>query len=251
MLPYASEDERFESRGGYHDLIMMNLHNHSTFSDGLFPPEAIVKKAISCGLNYIAITDHYLTRKVRSLGNSELETYIDAINSLKEKYSGEIRVMAGVEMDASRDRTDFDSVRYDLLNALDFVLFEYVNDDLWEGMHLWELFNIVRKIDVPVGLAHNDISRNFRDIDYEALINVLEDNKMFIELSASPRNSKFNRPYYRFAPDFFHLLSKSEVLLSIGTDTHTNLEEVCMINDAIAFVEEMRLENNLITGVIG
>ncbi len=251
MLPYASEDEKFEDVGGYEHLIMMNLHNHTTFSDGLFPPEAIIRKAISCGLNYVGITDHYLTRKVRSMDNRDLEAYINTINELKDRYEGEIRVMGGVEIDASRERTDFDALRYDLLNSLDYVLFEYVNDDLWEGMHLWELFNIVRKIEVPVGLAHNDISRNFREIDYEALINVLEDNNMFVELSASPRNSKFNRPYYRFAPDFFHLLSKSEVLISIGTDTHTNLDEVCMINDAIAFVEEMRLENNLITGAIG
>ncbi len=251
MLPYASEEERIEESRSYMDMIMMNLHNHSTFSDGIFPPEAIVKKAISCGLNYVAITDHYMTRKARSMDNSELERYIDEISRLKDEYSSEIKVLMGVEIDASRDRTNFDAIRYDLLNSMDFVLFEYVNDDLWEGMHLWELFNIIQKIEVPSGLAHNDISRNFREIDYDALLNVLEDNDIFVELSPSPRNSKFNRPYYRFAMEFFHALSRSDVMVSIGTDTHTNLDEVCLIKDAIAFIEEMRLENNLITERIG
>ncbi len=250
MIPYSSEENRAAQRSDYEDFLRMNLHNHSTFSDGIFAPEAIVRKAIAYGLNYVGITDHYLTRKVRSMDNYALERYIEAVGELKNQYSRDIRVLAGVEVDSSRDRTNFDSVRYDLLNSLDYVLFEYVNDDLWEGMHLWELFDIVKKIEVPCGLAHNDISRNFREIDYDALLNVLEDSRIFVELSSSPRNSKFGRPYYRFAVDFFGRLSGTEVQVSIGTDTHTNLEEVGEINDAVAFVEEMRLEENLITRVL-
>ncbi len=250
MIPYTSEEERVAQRIGYEDIIRMNLHNHSTFSDGMFAPEAIIRKAISLGLNYIGITDHYLTRKVRSMDNYALERYIDAITEFKDKYSRDIRVMLGVEIDASRERTNFDEIRYDLLNSLDYVLFEYVNDDLWEGMHLWELFDVVRKIEVPCGLAHNDISSNFREIDYDALLNVLEDHGMFVELSSSPRNSKFSRPYYRFAIDFFNRLANTGVLVSVGTDTHTNIEEVGEISDAVAFVEEIGLENNLITRVL-
>ena len=250
MIPYSSEEQRAARRMDYEELLKMNLHNHTTFSDGIFAPEAIVQKAIAYGLNYVGLTDHYLTRKVRSMDNYALERYIEAIGELKSRYSRDIKVFAGVEIDASRERTNFDAVRYELLNSLDYVLFEYVNDDLWEGMHLWELFDIVRKIEVPCGLAHNDISRNFREIDYDALLNVLEDNEIFVELSASPRNSKFGRPYYRFAVDFFHRLSSTEVLISIGTDTHTNIEEVGEINDAVSFVEESSLEENLITRVL-
>lgn len=250
MIPYSSEENRGVQSLNYGDFFRMNLHNHTTFSDGIFAPEAIVRKAIRHGLRYIGITDHYLTRKVRSMDSYALEKYIEAIGELKNRYAGDIRVLAGIEIDSSRERTNFDLLRYDLLNSLDYVLFEYVNDDLWEGMHLWELFDVIKKIEVPCGLAHNDISRNFREIDYDALLNVLEDNCIFVELSSSPRNSKFGRPYYRFAVDFFRKLSDTEVMVSIGTDTHTNLEEVAEISDAIAFAEEMDLEENLITKVL-
>ena len=223
----------------------MNLHNHSTFSDGAFTPEFIIRKAIDYGLSYVAITDHYLTGKTRSLDSDAFEGYISAMDELKDRYR-EIHVLTGVEIDASR-RTDFESIRYDLLNSLDLVLFEYVNDDLWSGKHLWELFRVFEKIQVPIGLAHNDISRNFKDIDYEALIQVMEDHGIFMELSPTQRNSKFGRPFYRFAMDFFRILRESKVSVSIGTDTHTRPDEIGDIKDAVLFIEEMDLWNNLIT----
>ncbi len=235
-VQYADDTDRF---------VSMNLHNHSTFSDGYFTPEFIVHKAMDHGLNYVAITDHYMAKRTRSLDSDGLEEYMDTLEELKDRYRG-IRVLAGVEIDASR-RTDFRSLRYDLLNSLDFVLFEYVNDDLWSGMHLWELFRVFERIEVPIGLSHNDISRNFKDIDYGALIDVMEDHGIFVELSPTQRNSKFGRPFYRFAVDFFRLLGGSDVCVSIGTDTHTRPEEIGDIEDAVIFVEEMNLWDNLIT----
>ena len=236
---YTDEGER---------LVNMNLHNHSTFSDGAFTPEFIVQKAIEHGLSHIGISDHYLTKKTRSMTPDMVESYIVAMDELKDKYRHQIRVLTGVEIDASR-RTDFRGMRYDLLNSMDYVLFEYVNDDLWGGMHLWELFDVFSKIDVPIGLAHNDINKNFKDIDYDALLQVMEDHGIFVELSPSKRNSKFGRPFYRFAVDFFTLLSRygDSVMVSIGTDTHRREEEIWEIEDAVLFVEEFDLWKNLIT----
>jgi predicted metal-dependent phosphoesterase TrpH len=38
--------------------MLYDLHTHSMYSDGAAPPEAMIKHAISIGLNGIAITDH-------------------------------------------------------------------------------------------------------------------------------------------------------------------------------------------------
>jgi len=38
--------------------MLYDLHTHSMYSDGAAPPEEMIKKAISIGLNGIAITDH-------------------------------------------------------------------------------------------------------------------------------------------------------------------------------------------------
>ena len=249
MEPIDTESSRPAYRQDYEALVNMNLHNHTTFSDGMFAPEVIVKKAAEYGLHFIGITDHYLTGKVRSMDNSLLERYIDAVEELKHRYAGKIRVLAGVEIDASAERTDFREIRYDLLNSLDYVLFEYVNDDLWGGMHLWELFPTINRIEIPCGLAHNDISRNFKEIDYDALLGVLGDYGIFVELSPSQRNSKFGKPYYRFAPDFFSKLAETEVKVSIGTDTHTKIAEIGAIGDAVQFIRERALQENLVTQV--
>jgi len=37
---------------------MIDLHLHSTFSDGTFAPEALVRMAKEIGLEAISITDH-------------------------------------------------------------------------------------------------------------------------------------------------------------------------------------------------
>ena len=36
----------------------IDLHSHSTASDGAFTPEALVQRAISRGLTHLALTDH-------------------------------------------------------------------------------------------------------------------------------------------------------------------------------------------------
>ena len=38
--------------------MLADLHIHTTFSDGINTPEAIVRQAVAAGLSAIAITDH-------------------------------------------------------------------------------------------------------------------------------------------------------------------------------------------------
>ena len=245
MDPVQTEDISAHYIAAPDKLVNMNLHNHSTFSDGSFTPEYIVRKAIDAGLTHVAITDHYMSFKRRSLDSSELEAYMERMDELKEKYR-EIRVLTGVEIEAAR-RLNLGSLRYDLLNSMDIVLFEYVNDDLWGGLHLWELFKAFERIDIPIGLSHNEIGRNFKEIDYDSLLKVMDDHGIFVELAPGQRNSKFGRPFYRFAIDFFRMLRDTNVMVSIGTDTHNRPEEISDIKDAVLFVEEMDLWQNLIT----
>ena len=37
---------------------MIDLHIHTTYSDGILSPESIVDTALQCGLDVIALTDH-------------------------------------------------------------------------------------------------------------------------------------------------------------------------------------------------
>lgn len=228
---------------------MMNLHNHTTFSDGRYSPRQIIEAGVDFGLTHIAITDHYMTSKVESIPFDGLLNYIDEINTLAKEFQDDIIVLCGVEFDSCKKRTNFSKIEYEDLNKLDLILFEYVQNDIWNGMPLWELLRIRENIKCQVGLAHNDIGKNFSHTKYDELIAVLEANKIFIELCPSLRNSKLNTPYYHFAEGFFEILRGSEVLISIGTDTHSNIKNVGNIEDAMDFIERYGLEENLITKI--
>jgi 3',5'-nucleoside bisphosphate phosphatase len=67
----------------------VDLHTHSTASDGTLPPERVIEAAASCGLKALALTDH---------------DTIGGIPSARE--AGErlgIRIIAGVELSAFHD----------------------------------------------------------------------------------------------------------------------------------------------------
>jgi DNA polymerase (family 10) len=229
--------------------MMMNLHNHTTFSDGRHSPRDIIDAAVNAKLSHIAITDHYGTTKVNSLSNEQLVQYTEEIKALAEEYKDRIKVLIGVEIDASKERTDFVKLYYEHISTLDFVLFEYVQNEIWNGMPLWEALKIRERIKCPMGLAHNNFAKNFAHTDHGDLIGVLEANSVFIELCTNLRYSKFNKPYYNYSEEFFCKLKGTDVLLSIGTDTHSNLKTVGNVKDAVNFVRKLELEDNLITKI--
>lgn len=78
-----------------------DLHVHSTFSDGKSTIEEIIQKAIESGLTKIGISDHSYTHFDESycIQKNAIEEYINAVNSLKEKYSNNIEVLLGIEQD--------------------------------------------------------------------------------------------------------------------------------------------------------
>ena len=97
--------------------MKVDLHIHTTYSDGVFSPEKIVDTAIEAGLNAIAITDH-----------DNVLAYPIAVNYAqklaKDTNSKAIEVLPGVEINTiykdveihilgyfmNRDDADFQSM---------------------------------------------------------------------------------------------------------------------------------------------
>lgn len=229
---------------------MMNLHNHTTFSDGRFSPRDIIEAAVCSGLGVVGISDHYWTTRARSIAPGALGDYTDHIRRLALQYKDRVKVLVGIEIDACPERTqDLETLPYEQLNRLDFVLFEHVQEEEVGGVGLWELFDKRKELEPPVGLAHNDIGRNFAGVDPSVLIPVLETNRIFLELCPSPRHARLQRPLYRHSSEFFARLKGTRVGLSIGTDTHESVEEVGAVSDPLDFVRELQLEGNLLRWV--
>ncbi|MBR2525078.1 PHP domain-containing protein [bacterium] len=91
------------TKDNFHNNV--NLHIHSSFSDGIMTPEDIVNQAKSKGFEYISITDH-----------NNLDGY------LKTDLSNESMVISGIEFDCWYGTTFFHLLGYgfdintDLLN---------------------------------------------------------------------------------------------------------------------------------------
>ncbi len=219
----------------------MNFHIHSTWSDGTYTPEIIVREAIKRKIDKIAITDHYYTKKTASLPAKYLKMYVDDLKALRKKYAKDIDLYIGLEIDFS-PRTDIEHLPE--FEGVDFLLFEYVQDEIWNGYPLWMLLDLRKKIDKPVILAHNEISRNFRDVDYVSLAKVLESDNIGLELNTNYNYTKLDMPYYRLAEDFFKIVKDYNIPISIGSDLHDDINDLTNVSDALEFIQNMHLEEN-------
>lgn len=225
--------------------MVHSLHNHTDRSDGRCDPETLVRKAVETELEFIGIADHYATRRVPSLDDASLSAYISEVRSLQERYRDRITVLVGVEIDASRERTEIDSLDFDILNTLDYVLFEFVQDDLWKGMPFWEFLLLKDRLDVPCGLAHNDLGRNISSLRVDYLSEVLTSNRIFIELNSGRRYSKMGRFYYELSESLVIQFGEKGVRFSLGCDGHG--DDVAGIEPAMSFLRDHGLEANCLT----
>jgi histidinol phosphatase-like PHP family hydrolase len=225
---------------------LINLHTHTRYSDGDHLPDDAVRSAYSAGLRAIGISDHFMTSKVPSpLTKEEFPRYLRHLRSLQMMYEGRMRVLAGVEIDTNRRRGRLDDLPYDMLNQLDFVLFEYADDPMQNGISLDELAPIRKKIDAPCGLCHWDVDRIFNGTSPEALAEKLQKLDLFVEVSTSDYYMREGLHFYELGERFFQAF-RGKVKVSIGTDSHRRLSEVGNIQRGVEFVQRLGLQDQLV-----
>lgn len=235
---------------------MQNLHIHTTFSDGRFSPEDVVKAAIKAKLSFVGFSDHYKTRKIKDkekyVSPEKIAEYLSAIHDLKQKYQKHIHILAGLEIDFCVLRTDFSEMPFPDVNRCDYVLMEYVEDKDVMGLDMDELVKMRPLFTCKVGMAHCDVEKHFGKTRYDELLDVLEENDIFMELCPSKRNSRWGTtPYYLFAEDFFDRMKSRSIFLSIGTDMHDDLNDVGQVTHAVDFIRLSGLQRNLLFGHTG
>ena len=77
---------------------MIDLHLHTTASDGLLPPRMLVQRAAAAGLTTIAVTDHDTVGGLREAGEAGAELGV--------------RVVAGIEITAVENQRDVHVLGY-------------------------------------------------------------------------------------------------------------------------------------------
>lgn len=89
--------------------IHMDCHMHSTYSDGSSSIDRMAESALEKGLTTIAVTDHmplpFTTRYAMAI--DQLETYRNDIYKAQEKYSPDLTILAGLEMEYLPGRRDW------------------------------------------------------------------------------------------------------------------------------------------------
>lgn len=146
-------------------LPKLNLHIHSTYSDGKNSISQIVSSALDKGLDYICITDHFTNSwKADIIPNlnslDKIEMYLEEIGQFQKYLLDEERQMAlfkGIEI-------DLNSTEKFILNSIspakfDIIIFEYLESI--EGIsfikkiiNYWRKNSKNSKVFPLIGLAH-------------------------------------------------------------------------------------------------
>jgi len=228
----------------------INLHIHSTYSDGKNTIDQIVKKAIDYELRYIAITDHFTNSwKAKVIPNLnsivKIDNYLEDLSEqqyyLKQKNT-DLRLLKGIEIDISSSENYILS----LINPykFDILLFEYLENP--EGIAFiknvilnWKkLYKSERKFPI-LGLAHFDPSF-FIYGSLNILISFLKEFNIYFEF-----NSSYPQYYSVKFQDFFIELGKNNIMVAIGCDSH-NLVSLNDIEELVNIIRKYGLIDNLL-----
>lgn len=104
-------------------MYYSTVHTHTTYCDGNNTAEEMILAAINKGMKTIGISTHGpLPFEVKwSVANDKIQSYIDEIRYLKEKYKDKIEVLLGMELDYFID-TEFEHIDKSVLEQLDYTI---------------------------------------------------------------------------------------------------------------------------------
>ncbi len=90
--------------------MKVNYHTHSHFCDGKKDPASYVKEAIKRGFSSVGFTSHAPLREDNdwTMSSANLNEYLETIDSLKDEFSGIIKIHKGMEIDYFPDENRFD-----------------------------------------------------------------------------------------------------------------------------------------------
>ena len=81
--------------------MLTNHHTHSLYSDGSSQPEEYITEAIARGFHILGFTEHSPLpfKNTFSFKKENKEEYVSLMQTLKQKYSSDIAIYSGMEMD--------------------------------------------------------------------------------------------------------------------------------------------------------
>ncbi len=93
-------------------ILRANFHTHTDFCDGKNSPEEMLLAAINLGFTHLGFSGH-----MDADIHMDFASYKREIHRLREKYSGQIQILCGVELDNLYELDDLDARK-----NLDYVI---------------------------------------------------------------------------------------------------------------------------------
>ncbi len=219
--------------------MLSDLHNHSTFSDGINTCEELIEQAISLGLQRIGLVEHVWRKSEWVLD------FIDSTNRLKEKYEGVIQIVTGLEAkaltcageldlnDKWRDKADY------ILGAIHRIpsgsdQFYSLSDESLNKSKVYEdWLSTIR------GLLNNDMADIIAHpaaelMQYEISLDEKTIKMLCILGERSGKVFEVNVKYKVPVQEFLNQLIAKDIPLSIGSDSHSTEQQKFYIKDIIA-----------------
>lgn len=232
------------------NLIEADFHVHTEFSnDCSIKAEKQIESAIKLGFKHVCITDHcdmHLYNDEKYV--LDINSYLNKINILKEKYKKQINVFCGIEIGLlpnlkedihkSINSSDYDFIigSSHAVNGLDIgynakkyfneksekeAYFEYF-ESILKNVNVFNNYDVYGHLDYIVRYGPNK-DKNFDFNDYkdvfgEILKNIIKNNKgIEINTSALRNNLKYPHPHKDILKMYKELGGE---IITVGSDAH-------------------------------
>ena len=230
-------------------MIISDYHVHSEFSgDSIQNIDELISKAISMGLEEIAITDHleYDMEGIPGKWILDLESYTQKIGIMKEKYRKDIEIKLGVEIGIQPHTKEYLEEKIKMypfdfvinsshaINRIDLAFGEIQEgrtkeevqalyfDNVLKNVELYNKFNVYGHLDFITrygGDAYKGLNYEIqRDIIDEILKKIISKGKG-IEINTSGYRYREDRfyPYIKVLNRYFELGGE---IITVGSDAH-------------------------------
>lgn len=186
--------------------MLVDIHNHTTWSDGDNTVNELVDRAASYNLQAIGISDHYEML-------SGLDTYRQSILEAQKNYKT-ITVLAGTEI---RIATLLSLIpdEIEMLNSLDYILIEHLEYQTNIPRTLKRLDAILASLKCGVGMAHLDIGKlgQHRNL----VLDFIKEHQVFLDFNIE---SFFYQNVLSGFDNITDVLNRN-IVIGIGSDTHS------------------------------
>lgn len=224
---------------------ILNLQNHTPFSDGAYTIDEICEAHLECDFDVagIGITDHlFCTPSSREVSNpkeferifgKEAREYVRMVKAARQEWADRLPIFVGAEINWPLNKPHLDSIR-GMLDGIDYVMFNFVD---WAG--LTTLANQARRWPCPVGLAHTDVRTQFPNTSMDQVVRTLANARIFYQVSPKLLPLEEHEAWFKLVPNH-------RVLVAIGSDTHDDLDCLRELPQMHEYVMRHNLEQKLL-----